>query len=44
MTGHRSGVITDMRWVIVAVMESELAEEGALEVAVALVTAAPFTQ
>jgi hypothetical protein len=44
MTGHIRGVITAMRWVIVAVMESELGEEGALEVAVALVTAAPFKQ
>jgi hypothetical protein len=44
MTGHNKGVITAMRWVIVAVMESELGEEGALEVAVVLVTAAPFRQ
>jgi len=44
VTGHRSGVITDIWLVIDAVIASDPALEGPRPLLVALVTAAPFKQ
>ncbi len=44
MTGHNSGVMTDMRCVTLAVTESDPGLDGPCPLLVALVTAAPFRQ
>jgi hypothetical protein len=44
MMGHSSGVTTDIRSVIVAVIESEPGSDGPLPLLVALVKPAPFRQ